>query len=545
MLILAFAFFWTIGLVSDLQRTETLSLSKFLHLPVSLKGAFLINYLSSLLGLSLLVFGPVMLGFSLALVFARGIRLLCAPLLLAALLLMVTGLTYQFQGWLASLMSNPRRRRTIVVGVSLVFVLIAQLPALLNMTGAFGPERRARQSTKLVEELAELGRRFEAREIDAIEHLRRQQEVIRANELAAKQAERESDEDWERNTRLLNLVLPIGWLPLGVMSAAEGNIVPAILGFLGMTSIGAASLWRAYRTTVRLYQGGFTAGQGPPVPAVAVAAAPARGRKARDLLVETRLPGLSEPVSVIALGGFRSLVRSPEAKMMLLTPALLALFFGSTLMKGGNLPTAFRPLVAFGALACVLFSLTHFMCNQFGFDREGFRVFVLCSVPRRQILLGKNLAIAPLAVGLAVVLLTAVEVFCPPRLDHFLAAIPQFVSMFFAYCLLANLVSIYAPIHISPGTMKPSNLSIGPALLQMVAMLFFFPLTQAVTLLPLGIEVLLEHLGWTSGAPICLVLSLAECAAVVAIYRIVLDWEGNLFQAREQKILETVTAKAP
>ena len=48
-LIVGFLFFWSIGLLTELQRTEPLSLSKFLHLPVSVNGAFLINYLSSLL----------------------------------------------------------------------------------------------------------------------------------------------------------------------------------------------------------------------------------------------------------------------------------------------------------------------------------------------------------------------------------------------------------------------------------------------------------------------------------------------------------------
>ena len=44
--------------------------------------------------------------------------LLLLPLL-AAFLLMVTGITHQFRGWLASLMVNPRRRRT-VIGVAVV-----------------------------------------------------------------------------------------------------------------------------------------------------------------------------------------------------------------------------------------------------------------------------------------------------------------------------------------------------------------------------------------------------------------------------------------
>ncbi|HEX5273256.1 MAG TPA: hypothetical protein VFW33_22320, partial [Gemmataceae bacterium] len=40
-LVVAFLFVWATGLITELQRSEVLSLDKFLHLPVSLKGAFL------------------------------------------------------------------------------------------------------------------------------------------------------------------------------------------------------------------------------------------------------------------------------------------------------------------------------------------------------------------------------------------------------------------------------------------------------------------------------------------------------------------------
>src|SRR5438552_3151289 len=39
-----FLLFWMLELVNELQRSEILSLEKFLHLPVSLSGVFLINY---------------------------------------------------------------------------------------------------------------------------------------------------------------------------------------------------------------------------------------------------------------------------------------------------------------------------------------------------------------------------------------------------------------------------------------------------------------------------------------------------------------------
>jgi ABC-2 type transport system permease protein len=126
-----------------------LSLAKFMHLPVSVTGAFLINYLSSLLRLSLVVFGPIMLGFALALVFVKGILFVPVFVLLAAFFLMVTALTYQLQGWLASLMSNPRRRRTVVVATTAIFVLIVQLPNLINFFAPWGAHQQLSRSATL------------------------------------------------------------------------------------------------------------------------------------------------------------------------------------------------------------------------------------------------------------------------------------------------------------------------------------------------------------------------------------------------------------
>jgi len=540
--IAVFLFFWGIGLVTELQRTEPLSLSKFLHLPVSVNGAFLINYVSSLLRLSLIIFGPVMLAFALALIVVKGIWLLPVLPSLAAFLLMVTALTYQLQGWLAALMSNPRRRRTVIVSMTMTIVLIAQLPNLLNFIAPWDARQRGDRFAKLQEELAKQDRADQSRVFDAGEIARRRLEIIQKHKVAEDQAGREGAERWEHTARLVNMVLPVGWLPLGVMAGAEGHVMPAILGLLGMTLIGTASLWRAHRTTIGLYQGQFTSRRGRPAPAVA---SPAGTRKAGALLLEARLPGLSEPVSAIALGGLRSLLRSPEAKMMLMTPLLMSVIFGSMLLKGRqNIPVSVRPLVGIAAMVVVLFGVLQLMVNQFGFDRDGFRVFVLCAAPRKDILLGKNLAFAPLALGMAAILLSIVQVVCPMRLDHLLAIFPQFVSMFLLFCILTNFLSIYGPVYIAAGSLRASNPKLVTVLMQLVAFTFLFPLTQGLTLLPLGIEALLVFVGWPEAAPICLVLSLAECAVVVIIYHFSMVWQGDLLQVREQRILEIVTNRA-
>jgi len=51
-IILAFLFFWMIGLVSEIQRSESIDISKMLHMPISLNDIFVVNYLASHLTLS-------------------------------------------------------------------------------------------------------------------------------------------------------------------------------------------------------------------------------------------------------------------------------------------------------------------------------------------------------------------------------------------------------------------------------------------------------------------------------------------------------------
>ena len=177
-----------------------------------------------------------MLGFSLALVWTKGILLLPVLPALAAFLLMVTALTYQLQGWLASLMSNPRRRRTVIVVTTMIFVLVVQLPNLLNFVCALG-----RTTTGGPIEVID-GRADEARTRGQDRGIRCRwsscagsREVIEKHKLAAQEADRASTARWNQTARLANMVLPVGWLPLGVMAAAEGRVMPLILGLLGMS----------------------------------------------------------------------------------------------------------------------------------------------------------------------------------------------------------------------------------------------------------------------------------------------------------------------
>jgi hypothetical protein len=389
----------------------------------------------------------------------------------------------------------------------------------------------------LAKEEAKLHDALQAKEITPDEYGRRLEVLGRARQLQSQESNQQAWQEAQRIGWVINVLLPPGWLPLGVNAVAQGNALPALLGTLGLTLIGAGSLWRAYQTTVRFYTGQWSNGKPASTPVAQTGKRPAN-------MLDKDLPWLSEPASVVALGAFRSLTRAPEGKMLLLSPAILVLVFGSLLLAHRfDMPESVRPLLAFGVMALILLTLIGVIGNQFGFDRGGFRIFVLSPASRRDILLGKNLAFAPVALTLGLGLTALLQIIYPMRLDHFLATVVTFVSMYLLFCLLANLLSILTPMQIAAGSFKPTNPRMLAVLLQM-AFLCVFPLALLPVLLPLGIEVLLESLGWLTGVPLCLALAVVEAVAAVYFYRLVLTWEGHLLQVREQKILELVTAKA-
>jgi hypothetical protein len=438
----------------------------------------------------------------------------------------------------------------VVVVVTMFFVLFCQLPNLLNYTAfstaASENQRRAAWSAeKMKAELAELSRAIQAKEIDPAGAARRQQEIVKTFQLETQRPEREFLGRLERAVRIANTVLPVGWLPLGVVTAAEGRYLPSLLGLAGMTLIGVVSLRQAYRTTVGQYQGQASNRKDRPAQAVVAVAAPADPARSRAGLMEARLPWLSEPVSAVALAGLQSLLRAPEAKMMLLSPVITALIFGSMLWNGCHAtPEVVRPLIAIGAMGFVLMGMLQLMGNQFGFDRAGFRVFVLSAASRRDILAGKNLAFAPLALGIGLLELVGIQLICPMGVDHALSMLPLFLSMFLLFCLFANLVSILTPVYLAAGSMRAGGQKLTTGLLQFAMFLVVFPLTQAPVLLPLSVKAGLSLLGRAEGVPVCFLLSLIECALIIVLYRLVLSWQGSWLQVREQAILDAVTNRA-
>ncbi len=507
-----FLFFWLIGLVSEIQRSETIDLQRLMHLPVALGQIFLINYLASHLTLSIFLFVPGMIGLAFGLAASRGLLMLLLVPLSLSMVFMITAWTYLLRGWLATLMSNPRRRRTVIMGITFAFIMISQAPNLY-FNGLGGAKRHSSAPVSQPTQNPSEGRRPTGQE--KLERLLKAQKLI-----------------------------PPLWVSLGAGALGEGRVLPALLGTAGCFAIGALGLRRAYSSTLRFYHGDTgrkVIVQAKPEKAQRVSRATA---KSGASMLELVVPVVPEQATALALASFRSMLRAPEVKMAWGSSFLVTLLLGASFLfrSAPKVPDPFKPLIATGAEVFSIFMLVQFFANQFGFDRDGFRALVLSPAPRRLILLGKNLACLPVGATFGIFLLTLLSIWLGLSPVAFVATLLQLAALLVLAGLVGNLLSIVAPYRIQPGSMKPTKMP-GLAMLLMVLCHLFFPLAMLPVFVPVAAEMLWRFAGWPSLVPVNLLLSFALAAIAGFLYWQTLEPFGRLLQRRETRILATVTVE--
>ncbi|MBC8356492.1 MAG: hypothetical protein H8E66_31310 [Planctomycetes bacterium] len=539
--VLLFLFVWTIGLVTELQRSELLSLDRLLHLPLSLASAFFLNYATSLLSFPVLVFLPGMTGLAIACVVAYGFPMLVILPLLASFMFFVTALTYQLRGWLATLMENKRRRKSIIVAITLCFIALVQAPQILNMAFMGSRSRRdTEQSQAYRTGTEELTRLMVAGEITPEENSRRMKVLNEQQKQGRQDGKAQFYNDLVDYVLLGNKVVPFGWFPYGVRAAATGTALPAVLASIVMFGVGSLSLWRSYVTTLRFYTGTR------PAPKKVVNKSKLQSARKLTNGVDGNLPFLSEHITAVSLASFRSLLRAPESKMALMTPIILVSIFGGMLLFGPGRELRDRAVdwassfIAISIIGVMLFGLAQLTINIFGMDRGGFRAFVLMPVRRHELLIGKNLSVAPIAASIAIVLIIALQCVFAMPVTHLLATLVQLVPSYLLFCLAGNSASILAPMAIASGSLKPAQPSLWPMLIQMFFMLFA-PLALLPAIVVLGAETALTQTNTVRGLPIYLVFSIIEAALVLWIYRAVVKVQGDWLQRRETRMLETLS----
>jgi ABC-2 type transport system permease protein len=509
-LTLAFLLFWLMGLLIEIQRSESIDLQRLMHLPVALGQIFVVNYLASHLAASIVIIVPAMMGLAIGLAISRGpAMLLLAPLALA-MVFMITAWTYCLRGWLATLMSNPRKRRTVVMVIMFTFVLLAQAPNLyFNVFRRFNHPPAASKQTP-----------------------------------AERSRQKTAAEDKLGQFQALQKFIPPLWLPVGARALAEGNALPALGGALGCLAIGALGLRRAYRGTVRFYRGeasGKIAARMDPARKPGAAATPA---KAGRRFLELRLPAVPEQAAALALATLRSLLRAPEVKMAWGTSFLVTLVVGGSLLfqPALKIPEAAKPFVITGGAVFSVFMLVQFFANQFGFDRDGFRALILSPVERNLILLGKNLACLPVGAGFGLTLLVLISVKLRLSPFVFLAGLLQLAALLLLAALIGNVISILAPYRIQAGTMKPTKMP-AMAMLVMMACHMLFPIAMSPAFVPPLAQFLWRRAGWPNAVPVNLILSATLMAFMAFAYWQTLGPLGRLLQRRETRILGVVTVE--
>ncbi len=517
-IVLTFLFAWVIGVLAEIQRSESIDLARLLHLPVSLQGIFVMNYIASLVTLSIIVFVPLVLGLCAGLVWASGLlMLLLAPLALS-FIFMVSAWTYCLRGWLVAMMVNPRKRRNVVAIATLTIVLLGQAPNLYFNVFFHQHLNQAQQRAK---------------------ELRRP--ITNNKDAAVAREQAETADSWERMIPTAWIVaqnyVPVLWLPKGAMALMQGNVWPSLLGSLGAFLLGVAGLARAYKSTIRFYLGQDTGGAFK-----AAVPANAPGTQRRRQFMERPVPFVGEDTAALALAFFRSLSRAPEVKMALFTNIILIIVLVPLMLMhhSKGISEVSQLFYATGAVGFTFFGLLQQMFNLFGYDREGFRSLVLSPATRRNVLLAKNISLAPVAFGLGAATLAALTVVMHLPLLEVAAALFKLAAIFLLLSVVGNWISVWVPYRVTAGSLKPTK---PPA--KTVLLMFLTQLSFPVVMMPIFVAPLLgllsEKLGWWPAPLVDGLVSICLLAVAALIYAVTLNGLGDMLEDRERKILLVVS----
>lgn len=393
--VILYCFFYAWGLLLELQRTDLIDFRKMLLLPISLPAVFLINFIVSLLGPLFLFSIPALTGLLWGLRPHMGSGIFPAGFLLAlSFAVMLGAWSYYLRGRLAILMEHPRHRRLVFMLLPVGFIFLGQLPAIIMQLAVKNASGHA-SGTLL--------------------------SVIEPHLIAA------------------NQVVPFLWPAYGLWSVCTREslwVFPASI--VAMWLVALLGLRMGYVTTLRHYMGMYASSR--------TAASVRPKRKMIHPITAKHIPFLAEDTSALVCGFYTSFSRHPHVRMLLLMPICFGLFvlfmhysgaYGDTSSSRAWIPTA--------CLLWPFINFSFFMFNIFGIDTFSFQALQLLPAPRYKYLLAKNIAIAPIVLGL-VSFFIAVSLFLADvpggiLLLSFLLAI----QLFLLFSTIGNFISIKFP----------------------------------------------------------------------------------------------------
>jgi hypothetical protein len=509
--IFIFLIFWSVGITTEIQRAESIDLTKLLHLPITLNQVFTLNYIASHASHFVLFVLVGFGGLSVGMIFGGGLRLVPVFLLAFGFFFAVSAWTYCLRGWLTALMTNKRRRRSIVVWTTLIIVLLGQLP------NAFI-------------QLSNRNRHKNPKPAAQVQHVQNQQQK-NFNEIIPVEAMQ------------AHLFIPPGWVGYGAMLCKQGNPWPALGWTAVLWATGALGLMKSYRMTVRYYRG-TNVSKAPRAPAKQMESTPSSPstHSAKPMLIERRFKFLPDDLAAMALASFLTLIRSPEVKMAAIFPLIMLVLvwfadFDTALKK---IPEAAMLFPMTGAIAATCFAFMQTAGNIFGLDRNAFRGMVLLPTPRHYILIAKNLAILPFQLATIALLLGSILCKTPFSVEMLLTALVQIPTGFIVMALFSNMYSILVPFRMALGSLKaqkpPASVVLSSLLGTLLLPFVFLPLA-----LPALIYLLFHSQGWMPWLPIGLLTAILVLGAAIALYIGVIPAQGRLLQRRELHILKQVT----
>jgi hypothetical protein len=365
-----------------------------------------------------------------------------------------------------------------------------------------------------------------------------------------------------RRTRGETLVAVIGAV-LGIGGAALGQVAPMIfrhaefVRYFRWTPPGAAAyaLSRGLTSNLLFYALAVLALSAYTIVLVVVAywiarrAALGLDASKRGSIKETKaaasvytgweLPVVSLSLSAVIEKELRYALRNAQLRMMALMPLILVVIRIANTRRfaagsnGAPTPENFlyyaQDLMASGGVLYVFLVLSGLSCNLFAFEEAGMRALILAPVDRRKILLGKNVAVAILALAFTAALLLVNQIiFRDLTLHGLLFAVINFLIFGALISVIGNWLSIRFPKRMKFG--KRMNVSgvVGLLMIPMIMLLSIPPLAAASAAY-LSQSLLIEY---------ATLLTLA--AFSVALYALSIGSQGELLQRREIEILEAV-----
>jgi len=587
---------WTVHVLNEAQRGDPISLDRILHLPVSPGQAFVVNYLSSLGSTVFLMAAGGFLGLVIGSLFSVGPKAILFFFPMFAFLFAMTAITYWLQGWIAGLMANPRKRQTIIVMIPIAIILITQVPVQLiqwssqstrlesnppvNPKDASPPNEAKSESTPeeiTVKDSSESqtpavksGSDASTSEADAVtppedttgvegnslvtptdadvtsaDAKDASIDAKNASEIRAKKKQERREAMFERLksiASIANIAFPPLWPAGAIQSWSTGSIwnpVPMFFSLV-MFLIGVQALRLSHRASLRYWRGEEDKKKiaSPKTKAKAVLV------QKESRLCEISLPWISEETSAVVGMTWATMKRAPEIKMFMLLPMILPLILLMVFRERMSTSNDYLKLtIICGFSTFFLLVASGVAGNMFAYDRSGFRVFVLSGMDRTRILLGRNLAFAPLLGLLSTLCIVGFAILYGVSLRSTCLAMLTTLTMLPPYFLVMNLMAILTPFPLAVGSIQPKHFDFTTVVIN-VWLSMILPFILMVSMIPIGVYFLtnsfLPSMAWI---PWEVFVGIGMSAASFGVYRLILPWQGQLLAKREKEMLRIVTSK--